>query len=119
MVLIKSGLVFILSFFLLNHALAAGSKINEDFSLVRSLCDDMIAMAKKSNKEGFKELADAALKLSEAQRRDSSVAIDRFRPKIRMAKKAAIQDDFGKAISLLEEAKLLMKPAAATWDGGS
>jgi hypothetical protein len=104
---------------LLRTAFSAGSTVYEDFSLVRSLCDDMIESAKKKDKDRFLELADSALKLSEAQRRDNSMAIDRFRPKIRAAKKAAKSDDFDKAIQFLEEAKPLMKPASATWDGGS
>jgi len=111
--------LFFLSFFLLGNVHAAGAVLNEDFTLVRSLCDDMIELAKKGNKEGFAELADSALKLSEAQRRDNSMAIDRFRPKIRAAKKAGKLGEFEKAISLLEEAKGLMKRAKATWDGGS
>lgn len=103
----------------LGQAYAAGSPVNEDFTLVRSMCDDMIALAKKSDQEKFIQLADAALKLSEAQRRDNSMAIDRFRPKIRAAKKAAKNGDFNAAINFLEEAKPLMKPATASWDGGS
>jgi hypothetical protein len=117
--LIKIITAFFLSFFLLGNIHAAGAVLNEDFSLVKALCDDMIELAKKGNKEGFFELADSALKLSEAQRRDNSMAIDRFRPKIRAAKKAGNLGEFEKAISLLEEAKGLMKPATPTWDGGS
>lgn len=117
--LIKIGLVFVLSLTLLQNTFGAGSTINEDFSLVLSLCDDMIKVAKKKDKDRFVELADTALKLSEAQRRDNSMPIDRFRPKLRAAKKAAKSDDFDKAIALLEEAMPLMKPAKATWDGGS
>jgi hypothetical protein len=67
----------------------------------------------------FLQLADSALKLSEAQRRDNSMAIDRFRPKIRAAKKAGKLGEFEQAISLLKEAKDLMKPATASWDGVS
>jgi hypothetical protein len=119
MMSIKIITAFFFSFFLLGNIHAAGSTVNEDFSLVRSLCDDMVELAKNGNKEGFLELADSALKLSEAQRRDNSMAIDRFRPKIRAAKKAAKSGEFEKAIALLEEAKPLMKPASATWDGGS
>lgn len=100
-------------------AYAAGSTVNEDFSLVVSLCDDMIAAAKKSDQARFLELANAALKLSEAQRRDNSLAIDRFRPKIRSAKKAAKAGDFDSAIGFLEEAKPLMKAAPTSWDGGT
>jgi hypothetical protein len=116
---IESVLAIFLSFFLLGNVYAAGSPVNEDFSTVASLCDDMIASAKKGNKESFLGLANAALKLSEAQRRDNSMAIDRFRPKLRAAKKAANSGDFDKAIVYLEEAKSLMKPAKASWDGGS
>jgi hypothetical protein len=47
------------------------------------------------------------------------MAIDRFRPKIRAAKKAAKNGDFMNAITLLEEAKPLMKAAPTSWDGGS
>ncbi len=103
----------------IGQAYAAGSPVNEDFSLVRSLCDDMIIVAQKSDQERFIKLADAALKLSEAMRRDNSMAIDRFRPKLRAAKKAAKNGDFNAAISLLEEAKPLMKAAPTSWDGGS
>ena len=109
----------ILSFFLLDNLHAAGAVLNEDFSLVSGLSDDMIELAKKGNKEGFVELADSALKLSEAQRRDNSMAIDRFRPKLRAAKKAGKAGDFAAAIKFVQEAKTLMKPATATWDGGS
>ncbi len=119
MYLIKLTSVFCLSLFLLGNIHAAGSTINEDFSLVSSLADDMVAWAKKGNKEAFLESADSALKLSEAMRRDNSMAIDRFRPKLRAAKKAAKSGDFDKAISLVEEAKTLMKPAKVSWDGGS
>lgn len=111
--------MLILSFFLLGNLHAAGAVLNEDFSLVSSLCDDMIEMAKKGNKEVFVELTDSALKLSEAQRRDNSMAIDRFRPKLRAAKKAGKAGDFDAAIGFVQEAKTLMKPAKATWDGGS
>lgn len=75
---IKLGTAVFLAFFLFGNAHAAGSTINEDFSLVSSLCDDMIAWAKKEDTMAFLESADAALKLSEAQRRDNSMAIDRF-----------------------------------------
>lgn len=117
--LIKLGAVFFLSLSFLGNTHAAGSTVEEDFSLVISLSDDMLEMAKKANKEAFIELADSALKLSEAQRRDNSMAIDRFRPKLRSAKKAAKTGDFDAAIKFVEEAKILMKPAKASWDGGS
>ena len=116
---IKIITAFFLSFFLLGNIHAAGSTLNEDFSLVSALCDDMVELAKKGNKEGFVQLAESALKLSEAQRRDNSMAIDRFRPKLRAAKKAGKAADFDAAIGFVHEAKTLMKPATATWDGGS
>lgn len=119
MSLIRIGLVFFLAMFFLGNVYAAGSPVNEDFSLVRELCDDMVNMAKKANKDAFLESADAALKLSEAIRRDNSMAIDRFRPKLRAAKKAGKAGDFDTAINFVEEAKALMKPATASWDGGS
>jgi hypothetical protein len=112
------GVCIVLSF-LPQTVFSAGSTINEDFSLVRSICEDMIPLAKQKNLNRFVELADAALKLSEAQRRDNSMSIDRFRPKIRLAKKAAKAGDFATAVSLLEEAIPLMKAASSTWDGGS
>jgi hypothetical protein len=105
--------------FSLEPAFAAGSTVNEDFSLVQALCDDMIDAAKKEDQPRVLELAEAALKLSEAQRRDNSLAIDRFRPKIRYAKKAAATGDFDSAIGHLEEAIPLMKAAPTSWDGGS
>jgi hypothetical protein len=105
--------------FSVEPAYAAGSTINEDFSLVKSLCGDMIEAAKKEDQPRFLELADTALKLSEAQRRDNSMAIDRFRPKIRFAKKAGATGDFDTAIGYLEEAIPLMKAAPTSWDGGS
>ena len=117
--LMKIITAFFLSFFLLGNVHAAGAVLNEDFSLVRALCDDMVELAKKRNKEGFVDLADSALKLSEAQRRDNSMAIDRFRPKLRAAKKAGKAGDFDAAIGFVQEAKMLMKPATANWDGGS
>ena len=116
---IKIITAFFLLFLLQGNLHAAGAVLNEDFTLVRSLCDDMIELAKKGNKEGFVELADSALKLSEAQRRDNSMAIDRFRPKLRAAKKAGKAGDFDGAIGFVQEAKTLMKKATATWDGGS
>ncbi|CAG7857494.1 hypothetical protein MCAMS1_02337 [biofilm metagenome] len=115
--LVKS--VFIICSICVGQTFAAGSTVNEDFTLVSSICDDMIEVAKKGDQSRFIELADTALKLSEAQRRDNSMAIDRFRPKIRAAKKAAKNGDFNNAISLLEEAKPLMKAAPTSWDGGS
>jgi hypothetical protein len=117
--LIRLGIVFFLTCFLVSNSHAAGSPVNEDFSLVIELSDNMIAMAKNGNKEGFIELADSALKLSEALRRDNSMAIDRFRPKLRAAKKAGKSGDFDKAVMFLKEAKVLMKPTSAKWDGGS
>lgn len=102
-----------------NTSYSAGSTVNEDFTLVRSLCEDMIELAKQKDTDRFIVLADSALKLSEAQRRDNSMSIDRFRPKIRYAKKAAKAGDFEKAISYLEEAIPLMKPATTSWDGGT
>jgi hypothetical protein len=116
---IKIITAFFLLFLLQGNLHAAGAVLNEDFTLVRSLCDDMVELAKKGNKEGFVELADSALKLSEAQRRDNSMAIDRFRPKLRAAKKAGKAGDFDAAIEFVQEAKTLMKPATASWDGGS
>jgi hypothetical protein len=112
----------VLSFFMIalaGNAYAAGSTINEDFSLVHSICDDMIDLAKNRDQPGFIKLADSALTLSEAQRRDNSLAIDRFRPKIRAAKKAAKEGNFDSAVSLLKEAQSYMKPAPTSWDGGS
>ncbi|SJM94605.1 hypothetical protein [Crenothrix polyspora] len=117
--LIRLGMVFFLTCFWVANSHAAGSPVNEDFSLVIELSDNMIAMAKAGNKEGFVELADSALKLSEAQRRDNSMAIDRFRPKLRAAKKAGKAGDFDNAIKLIEEAKLLMHPSPALWDGST
>lgn len=117
--LIKIITALFLSFLMLGNIHAAGSTLNEDFTLVSALCDDMVELAKQGNKEGFVELADSALKLSEAQRRDNSMAIDRFRPKLRAAKKAGKAGDFDAAIGFVQEAKTLMKPATATWDGGS
>ena len=109
-----------LSFFLcLTDATAAGSTVEEDFTLNKSLCKDMLDAATNKDSPRFIELADAALKLSEAQRRDNSMAIDRFRPKIRAAKKAAKTGDFDSAAKHAEEAMNLMQPASATWDGGS
>jgi hypothetical protein len=119
MSLIKLGMAFFLTLFLLANAHAAGSPVNEDFSLVRNLCDDMVKMAKKGDKEAFVESVEAALKLSEALRRDNSMAIDRFRPKLRAAKKAGKSGDFEVAVGFVEEARALMKPATASWDGGS
>ncbi|MEQ1545952.1 hypothetical protein [Methyloglobulus sp.] len=116
---IKLGAAFSLSFFLWGNAHAAGAPVNEDFSVVSSLCDDMVELAKKGSKEEFIEIADSALRLSEAQRRDNSMAIDRFRPKLRAAKKAGKSGDFDAAIGFVQEAKTLMKPATASWDGGS
>jgi hypothetical protein len=114
------GMAFIFAFFLIQgDVYAAGAPVNEDFSLVISLCDDMVGMAQKGNQDGFIELADAALKLSEAMRRDNSMAIDRFRPKLRAAKKAGKSGNLDAAVGFVEEAKALMKPASATWDGGS
>ena len=112
---IASSLIFLL---VAGDGYAAGSPVHEDFSMVMSLCDDMVAMAQKGNQEGFLNLADTALKLSEAIRRDNSMAIDRFRPKLRFAKKAGKIGDLGTAVKFVEEAKLLMKPNSAKWDGG-
>lgn len=119
MYLSKFGCAVFLSFIILGDLSAAGSTVNENFSLVKTLCDDMIQLAKQENQDGFLELADAALKLSEASRRDNSLAIDRYRPKIRAAKKAGKVGEFDKAIFYLEEAKSLMKPAKMSWDGGT
>lgn len=116
---IKLCTVFFLSSFLLGNVYAAGSPVNEDFSVVSGLCDHMVELAKKGSKEEFLDIVDSALKLSEAQRRDNSMAIDRFRPKLRAAKKAGKSGDFDAAIGFVEEAKTLMKPATASWDGGS
>ena len=117
--LTKPSIVLMLLLFTVSYIYAAGSKINEDFTLVKALCDDMEQLAKQGDKEGFLELANSALNLSEALRRDNSMAIDRFRPKIRAAKKAGKEGDFTKAINFLEEAKPLMKSATTSWDGGS
>lgn len=116
---IKLGMALFLTCFLSGNGYAAGSPVNEDFSLVITLSDDMVIMAKAKNKAGFFDLADAALKLSEALRRTNSMPIERFRPKLRAAKKAVKSGNFDQAIVLVEEAKILMKPAPATWDGGS
>ena len=86
---------------------------------MKSLCEEMVLLAKQGDTEKFLKLSDTALRYSEAIRRDNSMAIDRFRPKLRAAKKAGKSGDFDKATALLEEAKTLMKPATAAWDGGS
>jgi hypothetical protein len=117
--LVKLAFAFFFVLLLVGNVNAAGAPVNEDFGLVKSLCDDMVEMAKKGNKDGFVELADAALKLSEAMRRDNSMAIDKFRPKIRYAKKAVKSGDFSSAIGFIEEAKIYMRPTTAAWDGGS
>ncbi len=117
--LYKLAIAFFFIFLLIGNANSAGAPVNEDFSLVISLCDDMIVLAKKENKDGFIELADAALKLSEALRRDNSMAIDRFRPMIRNAKKSVKTGDFVAAVASVQAAKEQMKPTAAAWDGGS
>lgn len=119
MILNTLAIIFFSASLLFGNANAAGAPVNEDFSLVRSLCDDMVDLGKNGNKDGFLELADAALKLSEAMRRDNSMAIDRFRPKIRAAKKAAKTGDLNAAVAFVEEAKTAMKPTVAAWDGGS
>jgi hypothetical protein len=111
--------LLLMVFFSTSNAYAAGSTVKEDFSLVKSLCEDMIEVARNKDQSRFLELIDAALKLSEAQRRDSSLAIDRFRPKLRLAKKAAKQGNFDTAIGYVEEAIPLMKAATASWDGGN
>lgn len=115
----KLGLAIFVSMLWVNTSHAAGSTINEDFALVHSMCVDLESLAQKKDKDSFIGLIDSALKLSEAQRRDNSMAIDRFRPKLRAAKKSVKEGDFDKAVSLLKEARELMKPASATWDGGS
>jgi hypothetical protein len=116
---IKLGMALFLTCILLADSHAAGSPVNEDFSLVIELSNNMVAMAKAGNKDGFLKQADAALKLSEAQRRDNSMAIDRFRPKLRAAKKAGKVGEFDNAIKLVEEAKSLMHPSPAMWDGST
>lgn len=117
--LYKLAISFFFAFLLIGNANSAGAPVNEDFSLVISLCDDMIGLAQKGNKDGFIELADAALKLSEALRRDNSMAIDRFRPLIRNAKKSAKAGDLAAAVVSVEAARAQMKPTTAAWDGGS
>lgn len=109
----------LLALFSLTVVHAAGNPVGEDFTMLLSLCDDMLELAKNRNNRGFAETVDAALKLSEAQRRDNSMAIDRFRPKLRSAKKAVKGGDFDAGIGLVQEAKALMKPATPGWDGGS
>lgn len=98
MYLSKFGLAVFLFTLIIGDLSAAGSTVNENFSLVKSLCDDMIQLVKRGNQDGFLQLADAALKLSEASRRDNSLAIDRYRPKIRAAKKAGKTGEIDKAI---------------------
>lgn len=115
----KVCMPFLLAFFLLGNAQAAGNPVGEDFTVLLSLCDDMLELAKNRNNKGFVEVVDTALKLSEAQRRDNSMAIDRLRPKLRSAKKAVKGGDFVAGVGFVEEAKVLMKPAASGWDGGS
>ncbi len=113
-------IVLLIGFFAVTlNVNAAGSTINEDFSLVIEICDDMLDFAKKKDQGSFIKLAESALAVSEAQRRDNSLAIDRFRPKLRAAKKAAKSGDFDAAVGFVNEAKAYMHAAPASWDGGS
>jgi hypothetical protein len=114
----KVSMIFFLVFLLLGNVQAAGNPVDEDFSMLISLCDDMVELAKQRNTQGFLETVDVALKLSEAQRRDNSMAIDRLRPKLRSAKKAVKSGDFDAGIGFVAEAKSAMKVATPGWDGG-
>ncbi|WP_394754747.1 hypothetical protein [Crenothrix sp.] len=114
----KLMMAFFLTFLLSGNAQAAGNPVSEDFSLLLSLCDNMIELASRQDK-GFPEVADATLKLAEAQRRNSSMALDRVRPKLRSAKKSFKMGNYEASIKFIEEAKLLMKPTTVSWDGGS
>jgi hypothetical protein len=115
----KLIIAFFLMFSLFGHAKAAGNPVSEDFTLLLTLCDNMVELATRQDEKGFIEVSDAALKLAEAQRRNSSMALDRVRPKLRSAKKAVKSGDFDASIKFIEEAKQLMKPTKISWDGGS
>ncbi|SJM92641.1 conserved exported hypothetical protein [Crenothrix polyspora] len=110
---------FFLAFLLSGNAQAAGNPVSEDFSLLLSLCDNMVELATRQDDKGFFEVADAALKLAEAQRRNSSMALDRVRPKLRSAKKSVKSGDYDASLKFIAEAKALMKPTSVSWDGGS
>jgi hypothetical protein len=117
--LLKLMMAFFLAFLLSGNTQAAGNPVSEDFTLLLSLCDNMLELATRQDDKSFIEVADAALKLAEAQRRNSSMALDRVRPKLRSAKKAVKSGNFDASIKFIEEAKVLMKPTTTSWDGGS
>ncbi|CAA9891141.1 conserved exported hypothetical protein [Candidatus Methylobacter favarea] len=109
----------VLSLFLLEVGHAAGEPVNEDLSLLFLLSDEMVALAKQGDSEGFTEMANAALKLT-AENRNNSMILPRASAKLRAAKYAVKAGNFKEGIEAVEQAKAIMtKKKVLNWDGGS
>ncbi|MGZ8161366.1 MAG: hypothetical protein ACXWTK_03065 [Methylobacter sp.] len=109
----------LLSLFSLGVGHAAGEPVNEDLSFLFLLSDEMVALAKQGDSEGFTDMANAALKLT-AENRNNSIILPRASAKLRAAKYAVKAGNFDEGIEAVEQAKaIMMKKKVLTWDGGS
>jgi hypothetical protein len=98
---------------------AGGEPVNEDLTLLHELSQDMIALSKEGDAEGFMKIVTPALKLT-AENRNNSIALPRISAKLREAKRAVKAGRFSEAIEALEQAKIVMqKKRVLAWDGGS
>jgi hypothetical protein len=109
----------LLSLFSLSVGHAAGTPVNEDLSLLFSLSEDMVELARQGDSEGFTQRVNAALKLA-AENRNNSMVLPRASAKLRAAKYAVKTGKFAEGIEAVEQAKaIMMKKKVMSWDGGS
>ena len=98
---------------------AGGEPVNEDLSLLLTVSENLIEMAKERDENGFIELADLALQLT-AENRNNSLILPRASAKFRIAKYAIKAGKFSESIDAIEQAKtILSRKKVLKWDGGS
>lgn len=116
-------LILLLSFVSISFAEAAGGPVDEDYTPLISLSNNMLELAKQSNANDLVKKMDEAMNIAtELSLRNNSMTLGRFYcPKLRIAKKAAKAGKFAESIDAIEQSKavLLQKKAPLTWDGGS
>lgn len=93
---------------------AAGSPMNEDFSALIALSEKMVEAGNKSDAAAFVAAADEASNIAKEQgMKGNSPGLQRVSTKFKVAKKAVKAGDFGKGVSLAEEAIAEMKKEKA------
>jgi hypothetical protein len=99
---------------------AAGSPINEDYTVLIALGEKMLAASKASDASTFATVATEASDVAKVQgNKGNSPRLQRISTKIKQAKKSVKVGDFLKATTLVEEAMVEMKKTNAPpqWGG--